>query len=354
MDRAGRNRIFIASILAALMIVAAFMARGFVVRPASPAATLAAASSSPSESAARLANAAAASSALPTESPRTLTVIMAGDVMLDRDIRRLGNEYGYDSLFASVAPLFKSADIVAANLEGPVTSSPSKTLLPDGRLIGDDLSFAFATVTASVLGNAGITLVSLANNHSLNLGQAGLAETKHWLSAAGIGWFGDPLNASGTEAVIAGNGITAAFVGYHAFEHGFARVLASVKELSSDGDFVIVMPHWGEEYQLHPSALMEGEARELVAAGAGAIVGSHPHIVMDREWIGSAPVFYSLGNLLFDQYFSTSTMQGMIVQLELSRNNGTVSLDRVSAYETSLASRRDIELVSGPTVIAPE
>ena len=278
---------------------------------------------------------------------------MAGDVMLDRDVRRIGNERGYDSLFASVAPLFKSADITVANLEGPIDPSPSKTLLPDGRLIGNYLSFAFATATAPVLERAGITLVSLANNHSLNLGQAGLAETKHWLDAAGVGWFGDPLNASGTEAVIAGNGISVAFVGYHAFESGFARVKASVEKLSADGDFVIVMPHWGEEYQLHPSALMEGEARELVAAGAGAVIGSHPHIVMGHEWIGGAPVFFSLGNLLFDQYFSASTTQGAVVKLELSRNDGRVSLDRLSTYTASTASRRGIELVGGPTLIAP-
>jgi poly-gamma-glutamate synthesis protein (capsule biosynthesis protein) len=341
MDRAGRNRIVFASFTAALIIVAAFFTRGFVVRQADPTTTAVSESH------------VAASSALPTEAPRTLTILMAGDVMLDRDVRRLGNMYGYDSLLADIAPLFKSADVTVANLEGPISSSPSKTLLPNGHIVTDDLSFTFATATALVLKKAGVSLVSLANNHSLNLGQSGLAETKSWLDAAGVGWFGDPLNASGNEAVFAKNGITVAFVGYHAFEPGFARVKKSVEDLSADGDFVIVMPHWGEEYQAHPSAMTEGEARELVAAGARAIVGSHPHIVMGHEWIGGVPVFFSLGNLLFDQYFSTSTMQGMIVKLELSRNDGLVSLDRVSVYETSLASRRGAELVGGPTVIAP-
>jgi len=344
--------------MAVLVIVAAFLTRGFVVRQANPNTTVmpenhGATSSSSSLSAAMLANTAAVSSAPVARPSRTLTILMAGDIMLDRDIRRLGNEYGYDSLFASITPLFKSADIVVANLEGPIASSPSRTLFPNGHIVGNDLSFVFATVTAPVMERAGITLVSLANNHSLNLGQAGLSETKRWLSSAGVGWFGDPMNASGTEAVIAGNGVTVAFVGYHAFEPGFARVKAAVKELSSDGDFVIVMPHWGDEYQLHPSALMEGEAHELVAAGAGAVIGSHPHIVMGHEWIGGAPVFFSLGNLLFDQYFSTSTAQGAVVKLELSRHDGEVSLDRLSVYATSLASRRGIEIVSGPTVIAP-
>ncbi|MEA2715248.1 MAG: hypothetical protein QOG91_276, partial [Candidatus Parcubacteria bacterium] len=171
-----------------------------------------------------------------------LTIRMAGDIMLDRHVRLYGSRYGYDSLFASITPLFAGADISVANLEGTITSNASETLLPNGQTT-KSFVFTFATGTAPVLARAGISLVSLANNHADGYGLAGIRETEKWLAAAGVGYFGDPWNSSTTEAVITKNGITVAFVGYHAFQSGFDRVISAVKRLSADGDFVVVMPH---------------------------------------------------------------------------------------------------------------
>lgn len=275
-------------------------------------------------------------------SPKSdLTILISGDIMLDRNVRLAGNRYGYDSLFSSVSSLFAEADISVANLEGTITGNPSKTLLPDGRTT-KSFVFTFATSTAPVLARSGISLVSLANNHTDAYGQAGLNETRKWLSQAGIGYFGDPWNSSSTEAVISKNGVSVAFVGYHAFQSGFDRVVSTVRRLSAEGNFVIVMPHWGEEYVTVAPSLLKGRARTLIAAGANAIIGSHPHVVMDHEWIGGVPVFYSLGNLLFDQYFSPEVMKGNIVELHIEKTRGGPKLDHVSIYETSLESRRGV------------
>jgi poly-gamma-glutamate synthesis protein (capsule biosynthesis protein) len=272
-----------------------------------------------------------------------ISIMIAGDVMLDRGVRSLGRKYGYESLFEAVAPLFKKADITAVNLEGPITGNASKTLLPDGKT-SKELTFTFATTTAKALEDAGISIVSLANNHTDNFGSSGLKETKDWLDRAGIKWFGSPWNSSSTESVIVKNGVTVAFVGYHAFEPGFDRVLKTVKSLSEKEDFVIVMPHWGAEYATSSSEKMRAQARSLADAGAKAIFGSHPHVILDREWLGDVPVFYSLGNLLFDQFFSPEVMQGNIVELDLKKDQDGTRINGIKVYETSTASRKGISL----------
>lgn len=281
-------------------------------------------------------------------SPTELTIVMAGDVMFDRRVRYLAEQNGYDSLLSKVALIFKSADIAVANLEGPITSNLSKTLLP-GRKITKDFSFTFDPQAAVALKDSGISFVSLANNHTDNFGYKGFLETKKFLGDSGIGYFGDPWNISSTESVVTKNGIAVAFVGYNSFLSGFDHIIASIKHLSDDGDFVIVMPHWGEEYVATSSAKLREQAQALVSAGAKAIVGSHPHVIMDNEWIGGVPVYYSLGNLLFDQYFSAEVMKGDIVELHLVRSGDTTTLDRVRIYETSLESRKDVTVISGPS-----
>ena len=196
--------------------------------------------------------------------------------MLDRRIRYIGTKKGYDYLFSSVTPLFRTADVVIANLEGPVTTNPSKTLLPSG-VTTDNMSFTFAPSSVQALSNAGITAVSLANNHEDNFGAAGVAETKQWLAKSGVQWFGSPWNVGSSSLVVNSKGMKIAFVGYHSFQSGIENVLADIKRLSADGDFVIVMPHWGPEYVSEPTIKMRDDARRFVAAGAKAVIGSARH-----------------------------------------------------------------------------
>jgi poly-gamma-glutamate synthesis protein (capsule biosynthesis protein) len=287
----------------------------------------------------------------------TITVGIGGDIMFDRRERALGEKNGYDSLLKRIAPIFRAADIAVANLEGPITSNQSLTLLANGRMTSS-LAFTFATTTAEVLANAGIALVSLANNHTDNFGRSGLEETHHWLDTAGMLWFGDPANDSlsatsttSSEKIICKNNICIAFVGYNEFEPGFENIIADVRRISGEGYPVIVMPHWGDEYApIAPDRVRE-KARELVAAGAFAIIGSHPHVIEDREWIGDVPVIYSLGNLLFDQYFSPAVMMGNIAELTISKDEAGIHIDSIRLYTVSNASQktRTLEL-TGPII----
>jgi gamma-polyglutamate biosynthesis protein CapA len=279
------------------------------------------------------------------EKANEITVIIGGDIMMDRNVRSLGEKNGYDSLFTEITPLFGNADIVVVNLEGPITSNPSKTLLENNSITGS-YTFTFDPKVTTSLAKAHISAVSLANNHTDNFGTKGLDETKHFLSEAGLQWFGNPWNKSPLDTVISKNGGNVALVGYNAFEHGYPDVVERVKELSKKGYFVIVMPHWGNEYSIKPTEMMKGQARELTEAGANAIIGSHSHIIGENEWLGTVPVYYSLGNLLFDQYISPETMKGELVELHLIVENGKTQFDSLKIIEVSNASRKGIEITS--------
>jgi poly-gamma-glutamate synthesis protein (capsule biosynthesis protein) len=282
-----------------------------------------------------------------------LTILIGGDVMFDRNIRILGDKHGYESLFASSTSLFKSADITVVNLEGPITRAPSETYA-EGVMTGS-FTFTFATTTARAMRNSGITLASLANNHANNFGRDGYVETQDWLYLSGINWFGNPWNDPGQEYTVIKNGVRVAFVGYHAFAPGIENILADIKRLSSDGYFVIVMPHWGPEYETTATDKMRAQAKQFATAGAKAIVGSHPHVIMDHEWIEGVPVFYSLGNLLFDQYFSKEVMKGNMVELTLTKNAGSTHIEKLRIFETSTASRKgvSVDLLHPETVEKP-
>jgi len=274
---------------------------------------------------------------------KEIKIFIGGDIMFDRDIRARANIKGYDSILSKVAPIFKSADIAVANLEGPITTFPSHTLLVNN-VMTNELIFTFASTTATALKNAGISLVSLANNHSYNFGAEGLMQTKKFLSNSEIDWFGDPNNIPATEKTICMEACFA-FVGYHEFTPGFEKILADITRLSQKGYEVIVMPHWGDEYAAVAPSRIRDKARQLVQAGANIIIGSHPHVVEDKEWINNVPVIYSIGNLIFDQYFNQEVKGGLIVELTFDTANNHAELNKI------LLQKIMNESTSGPILV---
>lgn len=281
------------------------------------------------------------------ENPKELKILIGGDLMFDRNIRlNAKRKGGYDWFFASTTSLFASMDLVVANLEGPITSNPSKTLL-SGDVLTKSFQFTFDPKVAQTLSKVGFSLVSLANNHSSNFGQEGLVETKKYLAEAGVDYFGSPYNESGTEKIITRNGIRVAFVGYHAFQPGFDNVILTIKDIatSKKADFIVVMPHWGEEYLVSPSQNQKDQAKAMIAAGANAIIGSHSHVIGLDEQLGNVPIYYSLGNFLFDQYFSDEVMRGKLIELDLSKADNTTKIKNIKTYFVSNKPRSAIDIV---------
>jgi poly-gamma-glutamate capsule biosynthesis protein CapA/YwtB (metallophosphatase superfamily) len=251
-----------------------------------------------------------------------MTLVVGGDIMLDRLIRRYAQKKDdYTFVTEGIREVFSSADIAIANLEGPVTKNKSVSL---AAAIGshDNYVFTFAPESIEALTHAGIDAVSLANNHILNQGKEGVKTTIEELEESGIAPFGSSSSEPSDRVAFVGNNCgTIGVVGYNQFhEKGIvvakAEAMEDIALAKANADWVVVMPHWGNEYQPESEA-QKALATEFVAAGADAVVGSHPHIVQGHETIAAKPVYYSLGNLVFDQYEEVATTRGLVLRLTL-------------------------------------
>ncbi|MCR4334842.1 MAG: CapA family protein [Patescibacteria group bacterium] len=243
-----------------------------------------------------------------------VTILAFGDMMFDRGVRYYMNKYGSDYPFINIRGLLRDSDIILANLEGPITSNSSKTL---GKKDAP-LQFTFATTTASLIKNEGITLVGLANNHTLNFGNGGLLETKKYLLENDIDYFGDPLNADEISIIKNINGIKIGFVGYHEFSYkNYDKIISEIVRLRSVTDFLIVFAHWGVEYNVSYTEDQQNKAHEFIDNGADLVIGAHPHVVEPVEEYKNKKIFYSLGNFIFDQDFSYNTTHGLAIRITI-------------------------------------
>ncbi len=262
---------------------------------------------------------AAARAIKPGSLGNSVKILFLGDMMFDRGVRANVNRSGFAYVFGESTTTLAAHDLVVANLEGPITSSSSKTMKNGVAVPG--FEFTFPTGTAKALHDAGIDIVSLANNHTYNFGAAGLAETRNLLANAGVSYFGSPLNASFIATSTCINSICIGIVGWHEFARANNNlILAAIKELRPKVDYLVVFPHWGIEYETTPTAEQRLFAHQWIDQGADAVIGAHPHVVETIEQYRGKPIFYSLGNFIFDQYFSFETTHGIGVSVTLTKN----------------------------------
>lgn len=235
-------------------------------------------------------------------------LIFTGDVMLARHIERISIQQGPTYFFNSLdVPTTKA--IVVGNFEGSI---------PKNHVPTPNFTFAFsvATSTLKVLNAFGFTHLSLANNHSNDFGTAGFDNTVRELSTAGFKSFGDyQFSTTSDISYVTINTKSVALVGIHATKQAPSlqelQLLFSTAAASSSLQIAYI--HWGSEYSFVHNEFQERLATLLVAAGADLIVGHHPHVVQDIQLINTVPVFYSLGNFIFDQYFSEAVQQGLVL-----------------------------------------
>ncbi|MEK9185022.1 MAG: CapA family protein [Patescibacteria group bacterium] len=258
---------------------------------------------------------------------KPVIILAFGDLMLDRGARFYMNKYGSDYPLKNIHELLKNNDIVLANLEGPITSNPSKTINKNNA----PLQFTFSTTTALLLKNEGITMLGLANNHTLNFGNAGLKETKKYLMENGLDYFGDPSNTGEISIIKEINGMKIGFVGYHEFSYkNYDKIISEIIRLRSIADFLIVSAHWGIEYNKNYTKDQQKKAHQFIDAGADLVIGAHPHVVEPVEIYKNKHIFYSLGNFIFDQDFSYDTTHGLAVRITIpAKNIGETKYDLI-------------------------
>lgn len=240
------------------------------------------------------------------------TVLFVGDIMLDRGVEYLIKKNSILYPFEKVYQLLRGIDIVVGNLEGPIVENPPN-------FSDESLRFAFSPETIKGLSYASFNLLSLANNHTLNVGKNGLEETKELLNKAHIGFVGHPINCNEDYLFEKEDIVFLAFNKTFPFNCSDKEIIEIVKKTRNlnPEKFLVVLFHWGEEYQKKSSSFQQTLAKEIIDAGADLIIGSHPHVVQEIEEYKGKLIFYSLGNFIFDQYFSKETQESLAVGLEI-------------------------------------
>lgn len=254
-------------------------------------------------------------------------IMSVGDMMLSRHVGTKIYEAKDNSLpFRKLGNLLSSADITFGNLESPFYDTSPR--------ITEGMVFKAEPETIEGLKLAGFDIVSLANNHFGNQGRPGMSYTFDFLKDNNILFCGAGNNYEEAHSykIVERNDQKFSFLSYNEIspetykadeeraglawiktEEEIAKMEKDVDEARANSDFVIVSFHWGTEYTPNPTDFQRQVAQRAVKAGADAIIAQHPHVVQAIEFIDGTPVFYSLGNFVFDQMWSEETREGYIL-----------------------------------------
>lgn len=244
----------------------------------------------------------------PQASP-LLTIVFTGDVMLGRSVNtRIQHYADFTWPFKHIAPLLSTANVTIINLESPFITGCHPT----------DFGMIFCADPKSIAGLklAGVDYTSLANNHILDQDRKGLDETISILTKNGI----TPIGLGKPEF----NTVKSTKLAILSFsdlpQTDNADVIKQISEATKSADLVITTFHWGAEYQRNPTNRQVYLAHLAIDSGADIVVGHHPHWIQTEEIYQGKPIYYSLGNLVFDQMWSEETRFGEILRVTYQDN----------------------------------
>ena len=264
----------------------------------------------------------------------TVNLLAVGDIMLGRDVQKSADASleKADYPFAQIKSLTSNVDISFANLESPLVS-PANAAHPQTK----GYEFPGRPDDALALKKGGFDLVTLANNHSLDFGTAGLNDTITALQKAGVNYIGAGKNSDEAESIryLSKNGLKIAFIAatqawpsaLNPADKATApialfdqqRLLAQIREARSKADVVVVALHWGDEYSGMANELQRQFVQQASQAGADLILGAHPHVLQPFEAVGHTVVAYSLGNFIFDGRWPPETNQSAALFVKLDK-----------------------------------
>ncbi|HBG00325.1 MAG TPA: hypothetical protein DDW87_01950 [Firmicutes bacterium] len=271
-----------------------------------------------------------------------ITMLAVGDIMLDRDVKKVGLQKGWEHIFSEVAPRIRQADLALANLESPIGDK--------GHFIN---MFQAPPDAMAGVAYAGFDVVSLANNHTLDYHHAGMFETMRLLQEHGIEWVGagKDIHEARTPLIKEVDGVKIGFLAYTEMWFVYSRepisweatldepgvapadvdmVVEDVKKLRDLVDCLIVTVHWGKEYVHEPTLEQQKLARAAVDAGADLVLGHHPHVLQGIEFYKRGVIVYSMGNFVFDLN-RPKTWETMILEFSLSAT-GPLDMTVIPVY----------------------
>lgn len=267
------------------------------------------------------------------EGRKEFVLNIVGDIMLSRDVQRVLNENGYDYPYEEVSYYFLEDDLTIGNLECPITKA--------GNAANKEKRFIFRAdyENAGALFRAGFNCLNLANNHTMDYLDEGLGDTMEALREEGISTVG--AGKSGEEditfiwekdgykiGILAFSALPTEGFFYDAkaptvsYISTYNTDLVAEKIRSLECDFKIVYFHWGIEYMPYKTKTQESFAHMAVDNGADLVVGAHPHVIGESEMYAGVPIYYSLGNFVFDRQIQPGTDETMILQVVIDRETG--------------------------------
>ncbi len=268
-----------------------------------------------------------------------VTIVAFGDLMLGRYVWTLMQENGHDYPFEYFPELLESMDpdpdFLFANLEGPI--SDANYTNP-----GTAMTFNFRPDIIPILQKYGFNLLNLANNHAYDMGDYGATQTRLNLTNAGIHHFGHAKEIrEETTWTTEVNDTTLTFLGFNdsVYDHlDYTAATDLIRSHEETADFTIVSIHWGTEYRTTPTPSQTEHAHAFIDAGADIIIGHHPHVIESSEWHigpdGPRPIYYSLGNFVFDQYFQQNVQEGLGLTITLQKSPQSSTSNTIQVSET--------------------
>ncbi|CUU37057.1 MAG: CapA family protein [Armatimonadetes bacterium] len=254
-----------------------------------------------------------------------MRLAFAGDIIFGKGIQQVVRLRGMPFLFEAVTPALRACDWVVANMEGCIAMV--------GTPMDKEYTFRAPPELAATLRWAGIPMVSLGNNHSVDFGVEALQETFHHLRRAGVWWAGagyDAQDASTPVYLDDGRVRVAIFCFTAVVPRGFPAgakragvatlemLMPRIREARQQADVLIAIPHWGDEGKTQPNAKQQRIARRLAQAGVDLIVGHHPHVVQGYARMGKTHILYSVGNFVHTPR-SAPSRRALLLQAEVGR-----------------------------------
>lgn len=266
----------------------------------------------------------------------TLTIAFTGDILLDRGVRKCIEKNGTDAIFsASIDSLFRTCKLVVGNLECPATKIQQR--------VYKRFMFRAEPEWLQTLKKHGITHLNLANNHSIDQGREGLLDTKRNIEQAGMVAVGAGRNMQEAAApvllaeqprhvyLLVSQRLPLENFAYlpdrpcvsqESMDSLCARI-RWLKEQEPDC-YVIVNVHWGWEHHMEPTLKQRQEAHRMACAGADLIIGHHTHTLQTVETWQGTPIYYSLGNFIFDLDNPINT-RTCVVKVLMTKDSVTIN-----------------------------
>ena len=270
-------------------------------------------------------------------------IVLTGDILLARKVEFYMRNYGDYYPFERIGP-FLNNQFVIANFEATVPKEHVPTAYYK-------YAFSVDKIFLDNLDKFGIKAVNLANNHSLDFGDDAFLNTKFELSENKVASFGNAktLDQNSVFTVLVdGQKISVLALNLVDTDYQVELLKETLEEMSKHSDKQFAYLHWGEEYSNVHNQKQEKMATWLVENGVDLIVGHHPHVVQDIQVINGVPVFYSLGNFIFDQYFSNEVQNGILLKVRYVDNEPKLSLIPITSLDKQSSPRlmNEVEISS--------